>query len=242
MLPACRTIIVINAGSWKQKSVAHGIKECPGSDQSQCCGIVTLQEAALAENRQETLYIYLPEVENPFIRGLNRQRYKDLQKVLSSAQGLLWVTKGGGHSQTEPDLAMVNGLARVLRSGDSQLNFVTMALEDADIFAASHTELMAKVFRSTISDSLDDCEPEYVEHNGILHINPLVEANDMNKDIHSKMSPKKHEVQEFGPGATTQIDHRDSRLTRFFTICRGHRSYETSRRQRDRIRGQGGWC
>ena len=204
-LPACTTNIVIEAGSRKQKSAAHNIKKCLGSDQSQCCEIVTLHEAALAEEKQEKFYLFLPEVEKPFIRDMDYQRYKDLQKVLSSAQGLLWVTKGGGHTQTWPDLAMVNGLARVLRSENSQLKFVTMALEDADTFTASHTELVAKVLRSTISESLDDCEPEYVEHNGILNINRLVDANDINMDIYSKMSPKKYGVQEFGQGPPLKL-------------------------------------
>lgn len=205
ILPACRTNIIIEAGSSKQKSIAQGIKERLGSDQSQCCEIVTLQEAALANNKQEIFYLCLPEVENPFVRDLDLQTYTNLQKVLSSAQGLLWVTKGGGHAQIEPDFSMVNGLARVLRSENAQLKFVTMAFEDADTFKASHTELVAKVFRSTISESLDDCEPEYVEHNGLLHINRLVEANDMNKDIHLKMSPKKHEMQEFGHGPPLKL-------------------------------------
>ncbi len=205
MLPAGRTKIVVEAGSTKQNIVAHEIKDRLASEQIGPCDIVTLEEAALAESKDEPFYIYLLEIEKPFIRHLDTQRYGDLKKVLSSALELLWVTNGGGTVQRDPNFGMVNGLARVLRSENSQLKFVTMAVENAETFATSHADKVVEVFKSTISKSLDDYEPEYVELDGHLCIGRLVEASDINFDILSKTNQKRYKLQNFGQGPPLKL-------------------------------------
>ena len=91
---------------------------------------------------------------------------------------------------------MIDGLARVLRTETSTLTLVTLALSDQAISLS--VQRILQVFKSTISKTTDDYEPEYVEQDGMLYVNRLVEADYMNAELHVKTSQHRSEIQEFG--------------------------------------------
>jgi len=204
--PKSKVKLVVEVGSSAQNALAHEVKVCLGLTKNTNCDIVSIHEAASAEKRDENFYILLLETEKPFIRDMNIKSYENLQKILSSAQQLLWVTAGGGKSsKTAPDYGMMTGLARVLRSENSKLKFITMALESQVNATKSQAERILEIFKITTSNSLNNCEPEYVERDGIMHINRLVKANDTNIDLHAKMSLRKHKTVEFGQGPPLKL-------------------------------------
>lgn len=193
--------IVIDAYSATQINMAQCIRSSLQSNARFNCNIMSLQEAAAARSKDlmKQPIIFLPEIEKPFLPHLDAENLEYLQEILSSVQSLLWVTCGGGKSQKSPEFGMVDGLARVLRREKGNLAFTTLALDGLNTTIEAHARKVVDVFKSTVFQSIEDCEPEFVERNGILHIGRLVEANYLNQSIHAKTKPH-FKNQEFGQG------------------------------------------
>lgn len=164
------------------------------------CDIVSLKEASVASDLEEKFCIFLIEIEKPFLSILDADAFTKLQHILTAVSGLLWVTGGGGKGQNEPHFHLVDGLARVLRSEFNNLDFVTLALEKIEAPLEGHIRNILHVFKSTLSQSMDDVELEYLENNGMLQIGRVVEANDLNQDIGAKTASNQFTIQEFGKG------------------------------------------
>ena len=58
--------------------------------------------------------ISLIELETPILSGLKTDQFINLQKVVTSAKALLWVTGGGGESAEMLDLNLVSGFSRCI--------------------------------------------------------------------------------------------------------------------------------
>jgi hypothetical protein len=73
------------------------------------------------------------DLEGPFFHELNEPRFKAFQTLLSHVQdsGILWLTTVCQVGCKDPRYAMVNGIARVLRT-EMSLDFATLELEDFD--------------------------------------------------------------------------------------------------------------
>lgn len=140
------------------------------SDMCSCCDVVSLKKASVASNLEEKYCIFLIEIERPFLSILDADAFKELQHILTAVSGLLWVTGGGGggQGQDEPHFHLVDGLARVLRTEFNNLDFVTLALEKIEASLEGHIQKILHVFKSTLSQSMDDVELEYMENNGML--------------------------------------------------------------------------
>lgn len=165
-----------------------------------CCDVVSLKEASVASDLEEKFCIFLIEIERPFLSILDADAFKELQHILTAVSGLLWVTGGGGQGQNEPHFHLVDGLARVLRSEFNNLDFVTLALEKIEAPLEGHIKKILHVFKSTLSQSMDDVELEYMENNGMLQIGRVVEANYLNQDVGARTASKQFTVREFGKG------------------------------------------
>lgn len=156
--------------------------------------VLDLEEAASMEDRRDHCYIVLIETERQLIRNLTSRGFNALQSLLSSSGGVLWVTRGGG-SCPEPDYGLINGLARVSRQENSRVSLVTLALDyGAHSVTGQNAYNIAKVFKNTaLGLQNGSFEPEYLEVDGTLQINRVVEAKDLNDHIFSRTSFSRRE-------------------------------------------------
>ena len=99
-----------------------------------------------------------------------------------------------------PESHLVDGLARVLRTEFNKLIFVTLALEKMAQGSGSVGHKIHRVFEKIISQSTDDFESEYKEKDGVVEVGRLLQADDLNEDVHLKTQRDKSSVQEFGHG------------------------------------------
>ena len=128
--PVHKFSIVINTLSPAQSILALEIKDRLDPSKQEKCSITSLQEAALiTKNSREYCMVYLLELEEPFLYGIDQENYTLLQISLSHAHQILWITSAGGDSPSHPGFGMFDGLARVLRSENTQLACVTLALD-----------------------------------------------------------------------------------------------------------------
>ena len=61
---------------------------------------------------------------------LTRDQWNMLQAIVRKECNVLWVTKGGQMSVTEPDRAVAPGLLRTLRSEELGIRFITLDVEE----------------------------------------------------------------------------------------------------------------
>ena len=197
--------IAISASSSAQVKLAKEIKNRLDPSYRDKCSIISVQESALvAPDFSEHLTLYLLDLEEPFLYGINEENYILLQKSLSKARQILWVTPAGGDSPSHPGHGMFDGLARVLRHENTQLKCVTLALDkysSTEHKAVIERQIhhMIDILRKMRSEELEDLEPEYVEKNGLLHISRLIPMKRLNQAVQTFDKPQQR-AQPFGDG------------------------------------------
>lgn len=194
------TLIVLTECSSLQSNIANKIKEKLTSQGSPTCDVVSLSQASAAKDLNRSFCIFLNELEKPLLSNLDAATFTQLQHIVTTVPGILWVTNGGGDVRDEPRFHLVNGLARVCRTEFNKLVFVTLALENIDTAPETTVGKIVQVFGTTISDSLDDFESEYIENDGMLEIGRVSEAPYLNRELGARTKSKKSELQEFGAG------------------------------------------
>ena len=109
--------------------------------------------------------------------------FTGLQKLVTTASSVLWLTQGGGASSKHPQAELVTGIARTIRAENPALKFVTLAFEAAENVALARDVTM-KVFEAVFArDGIDNT---FYSSNGNIYISRIFEANYMNTAISSK--------------------------------------------------------
>lgn len=200
-----KTMIVVSEDSSMQKAIAQKISKSLTSQGCTDHEIVVLQKGVFVEDFSQKFCIFVAELEKPILQSMDAEIFNSLQSILLSASGILWVTSGGGISLEKPAFRIIDGLARVLRTERNKLVFVTLALEITESIEEKQIEQITEIFRKTISRTDDEYESEYIEKFGMMHINRLVEANQVNREIHIKTRLQQSKMQEFGTGPPLKL-------------------------------------
>lgn len=168
------------------------------------CEVIGPQEIAHTTVAKKCC-ISLLELESPILSDLEADQFTNLKKVVTSAKTLLWITAGGGESAEIPELDLVSGFSRCIRSEYSNLDFVTLALENTTRDESSSFHHIIKVFETTMYSNQGPTEKEYIEINGIICISRIVEANYLNHAVFSKTVSPKAELREFKADPTRSL-------------------------------------
>ncbi len=100
-----------------------------------------------------------------------------MRKVLISASAVLWATSGGGREIANPNHGLVSGLSRTLRSENSRLRFVTLALANSqNDMQTSATAIISAFTQMMQSGSDNEYENELMELDGLVHTNRVLES------------------------------------------------------------------
>lgn len=192
--------IILADHSLIQDVTANKVKEHLISKGASICDIVSIPEASATNDLNRRFCIFLNEMEKPFLSNLDAVTFQQLQRIITTAPGILWVTNGGGKLRDEPAFHLIDGLARVCRTEFNKLVFVTLALEKVENVSVSETTVnkIVRVFETSISESVDDFESEYVENDGMLEIGRVSEALYLNREIVARTELKQSKVQRFG--------------------------------------------
>jgi NADPH:quinone reductase-like Zn-dependent oxidoreductase len=142
--------------------------------------------------------IFLPELESSLLLGLNQNQHSWLQRMTSTAQGLLWLTQGGGRSPSNPLAEMVTGFARTIRIENPTLKFITLNFESSPGIESDLSitmEIFDSIFLHQNPQTIDNT---FTAINGIIHIPRVLEANYMNKAIVTKTRRPTPELARLG--------------------------------------------
>ncbi|OBT76519.1 hypothetical protein VF21_05368 [Pseudogymnoascus sp. 05NY08] len=134
------------------------------------------QSAPFSTPTKDDVVVVLDELSQPILRDVTEQQWDSIKLLASSGQPLLWVTKGTQVAATNPDTALVYGLFRVAGREDDSLNLTVLDVQ-------SNTSLATEYAINRILNILATGEPketQYMERDGILHIQRVLPDEPMN--------------------------------------------------------------
>lgn len=137
-------------------------------------------DASIAADK---ICICLAEIERPLIRDMACKDYAALNAMCLHSRSVIWITKGGCQGASKPELALVKGLFRSLRSENESLDLTTYDMDDYSNFAddASCDALMRVLH--CIDDRDGRAEAEYTAKDGIVYIERYVEDQETNSSM-----------------------------------------------------------
>lgn len=208
-LPTRNVFIIVDQQSSMQRDVASRLENSLMFSTGTICHTFSLKQASNSGDLDDTFCIFLIESEQPLVMNLDESKFAMLKRVVMKAPGHLWVTNGGGRRHDQPQLHLLDGLARVCRTEYNKLMFVTLALENTHSFnethRGSHFRQISRVLGEIKAQSPDDFESEYTEKNGMLEIGRVVEAIDLNHEVYAKTRSHQRKMQEFGKGPPLEL-------------------------------------
>lgn len=134
--------------------------------------------------------IFIAEIDQPLLSSLDQQSFELLQKLLTSVQGILWVVKGAYQNAQNPDMNMIAGFSRTLRSEGTLMNFVTLDLDaEIELPRVFMVKTIVTVLQGSLSTSRQRDETEFMERRGELLTPRIVNDEDMNDYVHQQVHP-----------------------------------------------------
>ena len=202
-----KALIIITERGPNQLRMANELTDQMVSSQRlENCVIVTLREACSMDDLQTRFCFSILEVGKPFLSHISEDDFMWLRRTITTAPGILWITKGGDRQRNDPHFHIIDGLARVARTESNKLIFVTLALEDTSSASGKTVGKILQVYENMLScQAFEDFEPEYVEEGGALEIGRIVKASYLNHDIQTRTSARRVKHQEFGSGPPLAI-------------------------------------
>ena len=135
--------------------------------------------------------IVLSELEQQRFPHLSSIDFQAIQKMISSAAGVLWPVRGAYTASENPDAEMVIGMARSIRS-ETLLKFATLDLGTTPQLSTIGTaEKIFEVFKIAFAPDAPSMgvDMEYQERDGKLLVPRIVNDPDMNKFVHQETQP-----------------------------------------------------
>ncbi|KAL9087951.1 MAG: hypothetical protein Q9159_003393 [Coniocarpon cinnabarinum] len=128
--------------------------------------------------------LVVTELEQPLLTKLDSTGFQRVQNMLTKSAGVLWVVRGAHNNSTSPDLSMVTGLSRSIRS-ETMLKFVTLDLDRRPVCnVQADISAIMDVMRATwITENPKATEFEYTEREGKLLVPRVVNDTVMNKFV-----------------------------------------------------------
>lgn len=123
--------------------------------------------------------LFLDDESNPILKEVETFEFEAIRKLLTQANGILWVTKGGPMTGAQPESALCFGLLRTLRLEAQGKRFASLDLDPGNSFwTDSAIRHIVNIFKSTFDSrrEIEDVDFEYAERDSVLHIPRVVES------------------------------------------------------------------
>ena len=131
------------------------------------------------------LCLFLSEIDEILLSSLTTEQFTQLQKALINVKGILWVVRGAYAHSSRPDVNMVTGLSRSIRS-ETLLKFATLDLDAQQMLSPENTvRAIYETFKATFcSKATADCELEFMERKGAFFTPRIIDDALINEYVH----------------------------------------------------------
>jgi acyl transferase domain-containing protein len=179
------SVSIVHTGNSDAKQWAQQLSQAIEAEIGAKPTVETLSELEVSA---ETAYIFIPELESPFVASLDRDAFETLKKFLVSAQNILWLSGGGLVDVEEPLIGATNGLLRVLRQEDAGKRCAHLDFAKGDAWAEDKIPYVVDVFKRTFNNDVqsEDQDWEYSVKDSIVFV-PRVYP-----EIQAQVSPIKY--------------------------------------------------
>ncbi|KAH8799346.1 putative polyketide synthase [Xylogone sp. PMI_703] len=145
--------------------------------------------------------IVLSELAGSIFSDPSLEQFDTAKDIFTKSRGVVWVTRGGILSSTNPNSNLVTGFARTCRAETEATVIATLDLDSQPLLSPdSAAETIFNLFKHLfMSDhsSPNEIDTEYVEKSGQLLIPRLMENSKLSKNILSFSSRPVPELQPF---------------------------------------------
>ncbi|KAH9909898.1 putative polyketide synthase [Xylariomycetidae sp. FL2044] len=179
-------IEIVHGDSALQSQVAFSLAEALERITGKRPSLSSLLDSSV-ENK---LCIVIPEIDKPLLSLLKSEEFEAVQKMLTTVQGVLWVVRGAYDNATTPELNMIAGLSRTVRS-ETLLPFATLDLDGRKQLAESQiSDAILKVFTAVFGKNApSNGEMEFMERDGSFFTPRIINDPEMNEIVHRETKP-----------------------------------------------------
>lgn len=209
-LPRCPRVVILETGCLDDVQAAEPsalfveelrsviARECAITDVQIWSGL-----SAVAEDVKDTTFILLSHEHDTVLTGLSETGYKNVQRLVKSASGLLWVLGShGGSSGSDPVPETSTGFLRCMQTEHESLKVASLRIPPSGSPASAAIQDIRKVFQCNfMSAPVGGAESEYLVESSLIQIPRVVEAKQLNGFVHSKVTTAKAEPRPFGETA-----------------------------------------
>lgn len=195
-------IIVRDESSPIQSAVARLVESYLRSqNHTQCKSISPKDLGTFRMDR--AYYLFLSELERPFLDSVDQESLAALQQLCSTARGLLWLTHVEPKALVDPRAGATVGLSRCIAQEHEGVRSVTLNVQtlQADDVAA----LVIKVVQAALFNQSAGYEPEYSEINGRLCINRVMPADEITGHVSERTKAKPLESRSIGQAVAAPL-------------------------------------
>lgn len=131
--------------------------------------------------------LILDDLYSPLLPSISEEQWESLKTLINKGSRILWVTEGSQLDVSNPNKAMIHGLARTIRAEDPSVSLTTL-----DVETTSGSETLAAI-DSTLKSlgrpaPKKHIENEFVERGGVLHVSRVQPDHLINRaeknDVH----------------------------------------------------------
>ena len=176
-----RTAIIIRENFEPQVLLANVLADSL-SKQGQVVNIVTAPKIQESDT-EGTFCICLVEIGASHFRDIDPDQWSFFKKLINRSKTVIWATQAAESQSNEPELNLVTGIARAVRSEGKDPHFIEVSLETRTAIERAVQHIL-KVVNATLADPESHGEIEYREQKGRLCIGRVTEAASVNVKVH----------------------------------------------------------
>ncbi|GAW26928.1 putative polyketide synthase [Rosellinia necatrix] len=198
-----KNLIIATLSSSYPRTIMHSLKAVLGASNWN----VTHKSYPFPKPTKGTVILVLDDLWRPVLTQVNNEQWGAMKMLISWGTPLLWVTEGAQGVVTNPDNAMIHGLFRVARQEDPHVKLTTLDVHSSS--SPATTWAIERVLDLLKYDSL--VETEYMERDGILHIQRVMPDDAVNDFRHGEDAGFEPIVKGLHT-TTSQVELRAERL------------------------------
>ena len=143
--------------------------------------------------------ISLAELEGSVLSRCNEAQWASVQKMLSSASRVLWITRGGAMNAKNAEAGLMTGLARSARSDNEALRVATLDLDPCQKSAEDTARVILGVLLASFATQAEEPSRdfEYAERGGRLYVPRIVEDQSLQAYLTASTTQPETELQTF---------------------------------------------
>ncbi|KAF1948945.1 ketoacyl-synt-domain-containing protein [Byssothecium circinans] len=185
-----RLILAGNLANERHSALVQQLQELLADDLRYEIIPSSLDEAAHHPDLKNSILVLLSDPEYLCLETLTQESFSQLQRIISASSRLLWLCDTSAEVSIggSPVSSIVEGSTRSLRSENNNLQLVRLSLE---AFQGKSVHHIPKVLGRMLSWSVgSNYEQDYVEVDGHLHTDRLINANRLKQAVSAKLTPQ----------------------------------------------------